>query len=282
MASHVSPSKPLKKHVSDLAPASPLVPTPLARSQSTSMDTPKTMSLSRRIKKHFRHGVRLVSNASYKGLREPEMKWRRVEAPTKHRREDQVYSVLWVDDDALTGCMLCQVPFGMYFRRHHCHSCGDVVCSDCSKAREEIYGLTGVHRVCDVCMANGLWMQQPPPPVDPQGTPLPQRHRVAHLEVDAATATDVKKQEDDQSSPAAGGNQEETSETTAPPTLDWEAHFDDNQEADIAVAAVPPLEDNHEISVMPPRRAQLYEEDQDHLGVPSGCGGGCQDCCAIS
>ncbi|KAH9115135.1 hypothetical protein LEN26_000901 [Aphanomyces euteiches] len=266
---HISPSKPLRKHVSDLAPASPRVPTPLARSQSTSMDTRQTtMSLSRRIKKHFRHGVRLVSNASYKGLREPEMKWRRVEAPTKHRREDQVYSVLWVDDDALTGCMLCQVPFGMYFRRHHCHSCGDVVCSDCSKARQEIYGLTGVHRVCDVCMVNGLWMQQPPPPPP----------------VDSAT--DVNKQDDDQSSPTDGGNQEETSETTtAPlPPLDWEAHFDNQQADDDAVAAVlPPLEDNHEISVMPPQRAQLYEDDEDQLGVPSsGCGGGCQDCCAIS
>ncbi|ETW01926.1 hypothetical protein, variant 1 [Aphanomyces invadans] len=119
----------------------------------------KEESPAKKFKKHLRQGFRLLSNASYKDLREPEMQWKRVPAPPKDRRTDEPYTVWWVDDDALVGCMICHVPFGMYFRRHHCRSCGDIVCSDCSKARKDVYGLDGLHRVCDACMVDGTWVQ---------------------------------------------------------------------------------------------------------------------------
>ncbi|ETV73779.1 hypothetical protein H257_11470 [Aphanomyces astaci] len=120
----------------------------------------KVTSPTKKIKKHLRQGFRLFANASYKDLREPEMQWNRVPAPPKDPRSDEPYAVWWVEDEGLLGCMICHVPFGMYFRRHHCRSCGDVVCSDCSKARKEIPGLLGSsHRVCDACMCDGTWVQ---------------------------------------------------------------------------------------------------------------------------
>ncbi|ETW01930.1 hypothetical protein, variant 6 [Aphanomyces invadans] len=130
----------------------------------------KEESPAKKFKKHLRQGFRLLSNASYKDLREPEMQWKRVPAPPKDRRTDEPYTVWWVDDDALVGCMICHVPFGMYFRRHHCRSCGDIVCSDCSKARKDVYGLDGLHRVCDACMVDGTWVQ-------------PQRQRTAVMTI---------------------------------------------------------------------------------------------------
>ncbi|KAF0687202.1 Aste57867_21058 [Aphanomyces stellatus] len=120
-------------------------------------------SPAKKLKKHLRTGFRIFASMSYKNLREPEAKWKRSPMPAKEdvfRRGDEPYSVLWIDDDDVIGCMLCQVPFGMYFRRHHCRTCGDAVCSDCSKAREEVYGLEGKHhRVCDACLFNGVWVR---------------------------------------------------------------------------------------------------------------------------
>jgi ankyrin repeat protein len=41
----------------------------------------------------------------------------------------------WVNDDASAQCLLCGGDFSMFNRRHHCRSCGTLVCSTCSSHR---------------------------------------------------------------------------------------------------------------------------------------------------
>eukprot|EP00038_Savillea_parva_P008056 m.174385 g.174385 ORF g.174385 m.174385 type:complete len:836 (+) comp13825_c0_seq1:143-2650(+) len=42
----------------------------------------------------------------------------------------------WQDDDECNGCTLCHCDFSFLNRKHHCRSCGGVVCDDCSQHRE--------------------------------------------------------------------------------------------------------------------------------------------------
>ncbi|CAM9969975.1 unnamed protein product, partial [Laminaria digitata] len=42
---------------------------------------------------------------------------------------------LWVPDDMAPKCCLCRSEFNIYRRRHHCRTCGRVVCDDCSSKR---------------------------------------------------------------------------------------------------------------------------------------------------
>ena len=58
-------------------------------------------------------------------------------------------SPLWVADDSVSKCMICAVvTFGLLNRRHHCRTCGRVVCNGCSKKRVQS------KRVCDECIKN--------------------------------------------------------------------------------------------------------------------------------
>eukprot|EP01062_Namystynia_karyoxenos_P040602 TRINITY_DN29593_c0_g1_i1.p3 TRINITY_DN29593_c0_g1~~TRINITY_DN29593_c0_g1_i1.p3 ORF type:complete len:146 (+),score=17.65 TRINITY_DN29593_c0_g1_i1:85-522(+) len=38
----------------------------------------------------------------------------------------------WQPDADASACTLCQRPFGLCCRRHHCRSCGYVCCADCT------------------------------------------------------------------------------------------------------------------------------------------------------
>uniref|UniRef100_A0A182LS02 FYVE-type domain-containing protein n=1 Tax=Anopheles culicifacies TaxID=139723 RepID=A0A182LS02_9DIPT len=42
-------------------------------------------------------------------------------------------SVLWVPDHAVTRCTTCQIEFWLGRRKHHCRSCGQIFCADCSE-----------------------------------------------------------------------------------------------------------------------------------------------------
>ena len=39
---------------------------------------------------------------------------------------------MWFDDKLSNGCLLCGTPFTVWLRRHHCRSCGLLVCQPCS------------------------------------------------------------------------------------------------------------------------------------------------------
>lgn len=42
-------------------------------------------------------------------------------------------SVLWVPDYAVSRCTNCHTEFWLGRRRHHCRSCGNIFCADCSE-----------------------------------------------------------------------------------------------------------------------------------------------------
>lgn len=42
-------------------------------------------------------------------------------------------SVLWVPDHAVSRCTICQTEFWLGRRKHHCRSCGQIFCADCSE-----------------------------------------------------------------------------------------------------------------------------------------------------
>jgi rabenosyn-5 len=61
--------------------------------------------------------------------------------------------VSWQDDAGVSRCPFCQRDFSTYiFRRHHCRTCGRVVCGDLETACSSEIGLNIAasmsHRVC--------------------------------------------------------------------------------------------------------------------------------------
>lgn len=68
----------------------------------------------------------------------------------------------WVADSDVYRCQVRTAPqcqrqggsvFGLFRRRHHCRSCGNVTCSACSKGKLPLpFEVPGtLHRVCDTC-----------------------------------------------------------------------------------------------------------------------------------
>ncbi|KAK3770959.1 hypothetical protein RRG08_029050 [Elysia crispata] len=59
---------------------------------------------------------------------------------------------LWVPDARVTMCMLCLVEFTLTWRRHHCRSCGRIICAQCSQNKAPLrYLKYKPSRVCDEC-----------------------------------------------------------------------------------------------------------------------------------
>lgn len=59
---------------------------------------------------------------------------------------------IWVPDDRVTICQLCEAEFTIAFRRHHCRACGKVVCSVCSSKKAKLkYRNFEPSRICDKC-----------------------------------------------------------------------------------------------------------------------------------
>lgn len=59
----------------------------------------------------------------------------------------------WIIDSEINFCMICHSEFGFFLRKHHCRSCGNILCHSCSQnfvIIEEMYEL-GEQRVCDMC-----------------------------------------------------------------------------------------------------------------------------------
>lgn len=72
---------------------------------------------------------------------------------------------LWVQDKDATHCFKCHDEFTFVNRRHHCRSCGNVVCGDCSSRKLPLPGWSDPQRVCVNCYftiksrANGVYSQ---------------------------------------------------------------------------------------------------------------------------
>ena len=37
----------------------------------------------------------------------------------------------WIEDETITNCYKCNIPFGWYYRKHHCRGCGRIFCYNC-------------------------------------------------------------------------------------------------------------------------------------------------------
>ncbi|MCP3966646.1 MAG: hypothetical protein GY750_20750 [Lentisphaerae bacterium] len=69
----------------------------------------------------------------------------------------------WKPDHSSSACFICSKPFSAFHRKHHCRSCGEIVCDDCSLARGqwvdplkresgEVSHTQGEKvRICDIC-----------------------------------------------------------------------------------------------------------------------------------
>ena len=60
----------------------------------------------------------------------------------------------WTPDHLIIQCSVCQYKFTSDDVKHHCRSCGNGVCSDCSLNRKPVpsHGWNYPVRVCDKCM----------------------------------------------------------------------------------------------------------------------------------
>lgn len=73
---------------------------------------------------------------------------------------------LWVPDNYMDHCVVCEKPFTFTHRRHHCRGCGQLYCSKCTSYRHPLtelgYGRTTSksQRVCKYCYERFTFINQ--------------------------------------------------------------------------------------------------------------------------
>lgn len=72
--------------------------------------------------------------------------------------KNSTYNVGWILDCQVKDCMCCNKRFSFFVRRHHCRTCGNIVCHSCSSDRFNVEHLNerGGSRVCSTCHTNIL------------------------------------------------------------------------------------------------------------------------------
>ncbi|XP_054166341.1 RUN and FYVE domain-containing protein 2-like [Oppia nitens] len=60
---------------------------------------------------------------------------------------------VWTDDKNSADCHQCSKPFSIARRRHHCRSCGEIFCGNCSNNEMPLPSNKKPVRVCDSCHA---------------------------------------------------------------------------------------------------------------------------------
>lgn len=62
------------------------------------------------------------------------------------------FAPVWIPDEMVENCMLCQSKFTFLNRRHHCRKCGKCICTSCGKHKIAIEADDGKPKlVCDKC-----------------------------------------------------------------------------------------------------------------------------------
>jgi hypothetical protein len=61
--------------------------------------------------------------------------------------------VVWKSNSSVTHCLICEVIFSLFKRKHHCRYCGEIICDKCSLNRIQIYKSQGAVRICDQCVS---------------------------------------------------------------------------------------------------------------------------------
>ena len=62
----------------------------------------------------------------------------------------------WLDDRDAVDCQLCQLPFSLARRKHHCRNCGGIFCNTCSDNTMPLPSSAKPVRVCDTCQESLL------------------------------------------------------------------------------------------------------------------------------
>ena len=58
----------------------------------------------------------------------------------------------WMPNEQSDQCMICEKTFSVFRRKHHCRSCGALVCSKCSPDKQYVHGYKDQKvRVCQRC-----------------------------------------------------------------------------------------------------------------------------------
>eukprot|EP00055_Hartaetosiga_balthica_P014487 m.79707 g.79707 ORF g.79707 m.79707 type:complete len:898 (+) comp8613_c0_seq1:86-2779(+) len=71
-------------------------------------------------------------------------------------RHQLVFTSYWIDDALAPLCMCCgSTKFTTFNRRHHCRSCGFVICGGCSHLVKNAMGQTKKQRLCSQCVS--MW-----------------------------------------------------------------------------------------------------------------------------
>jgi len=65
--------------------------------------------------------------------------------------EEDFWAPIWMIDSETNQCMVCNRSFGMLKRRHHCRSCGKLVCGSCSSQKTYLPNISMDARV-RVCL----------------------------------------------------------------------------------------------------------------------------------
>jgi hypothetical protein len=89
----------------------------------------------------------------------------------KNTYKETRYGVAWQDKSSCRECSVCKDIFSTFAirttaKKHHCRSCGRVVCHACSTNLLYLEVTGKVKRVCDECLVSG----RPPAIVDPLNT----------------------------------------------------------------------------------------------------------------
>lgn len=66
---------------------------------------------------------------------------------------------VWLPNSEAVSCRCCGMDFGMFWnRKHHCRSCGQIVCDNCSKSRRIVKRVDPINpvRVCDRCRGSTM------------------------------------------------------------------------------------------------------------------------------
>lgn len=77
------------------------------------------------------------------------------EASRIRRQVSFVYQApVWIPDHVSTSCMQCKQLFTFYKRRHHCRSCGNLICSNCLSSTFVVPGIdtNRIMKACSSCM----------------------------------------------------------------------------------------------------------------------------------
>ncbi|CAH8620020.1 unnamed protein product [Schistosoma mattheei] len=75
----------------------------------------------------------------------------KLEAESLRESHSAFSDAQWANDSENPNCFLCQSPFNVSRRRHHCRNCGLIFCHECSSRKMTLPSSAKPVRVCDTC-----------------------------------------------------------------------------------------------------------------------------------